>query len=105
MGGLMGVLAESGSGLQRKWTADRGVGVVAEAISEGKVAVRGVDSFSSLGLTAGMVSDERRSQGNKRRRRRRRQAWRTESGRSRARRSGAAGGGLLYGRRRGERGM
>lgn len=55
-GGLMGVLMKSGSGLQWKLTADRGVAVVAEEISEGNVAVTGVESFSSLGLTAGMMA-------------------------------------------------
>lgn len=51
----MGVLIKSGSGLQSRWTADRGVADVAEAISDGNVAVTGVESFSSLGLTAGIL--------------------------------------------------
>lgn len=52
----MGVLMKSGSGLQRKCTADRGVAVEADVTSDGKVAERGVESFSSLGLTAGIVT-------------------------------------------------
>lgn len=54
----MGVLIKSGSGLQRKRTADSGVAVEAEAISDGKVAVSGVESFSSLGLTPGMMATD-----------------------------------------------
>lgn len=52
----MGVLIKSGSGLKVNETAEMGV---AEVISEGNVAVRGVVSFPSLGLgllLAGMMS-------------------------------------------------
>ena len=49
---------KSGSGLKLKQMAERGVAdMVADVISEGKVAVRGVVSFPSLGLVAaGMMT-------------------------------------------------
>jgi hypothetical protein len=62
-GGLMGVLRKSGSGLMLKLkaTAERGVAVVAvlaDVISEGKVAETGVASLPSFGfLSAGMMKD------------------------------------------------
>lgn len=49
----MGVLIKSGSGLKLKETAEMGV---AEVISEGKFAVRGVVSFPSLGLVVGIMT-------------------------------------------------
>lgn len=52
MGGLIGVLRKSGSGLNVKETAEIGV---ADVISEGKVAVTGVVSFPNLGLAVGMM--------------------------------------------------
>lgn len=52
----MGVLMKSGSGLQRRWTAESGVAVEADDISEGNVTEKGVESFSSFSLTAGMVT-------------------------------------------------
>lgn len=53
----MGVLMKSGSTLSTNGMADSGVAVVAEVISEGNVAVMGVDSFPSLGLfAAGMMA-------------------------------------------------
>lgn len=56
-GGLIGVLMKSGSGFREKETADRGVAVTAEVISEGKVAVTGVVSLPSFGLAVGMFGD------------------------------------------------
>lgn len=55
MGGLIGVLRKSGSGLNVKETAEIGV---ADVISEGKVAVTGVVSFPNLGLAVGMMINE-----------------------------------------------
>jgi hypothetical protein len=55
MGGLIGVLRKSGSGLNVNETAEIGV---AEVISEGKVAVTGVVSFPNLGLAVGMMMVE-----------------------------------------------
>lgn len=55
MGGLIGVLRKSGSGLNVKETAEIGV---ADVISEGKVAVTGVVSFPNLGLAVGMMIAE-----------------------------------------------
>lgn len=56
-GGLIGVLTYSGHFLTGNVAADRGLAAVeAEAISDGKVAVAGVESFSSLSFGAGMVS-------------------------------------------------
>lgn len=51
----MGVLIKSGSGLDIKFKAERGVAVVADVISEGNVAVTGVESFSSLGFVVGIA--------------------------------------------------
>ena len=51
----MGVLIKSGSSLMGRASADMGVAVVAEVISDGKLAVTGVESFSSLGLLRGMM--------------------------------------------------
>lgn len=53
----MGVLIKSGSGLDIKFNAERGVAVVADVISEGNVAVRGVESFSSLGFVVGIAEE------------------------------------------------
>jgi len=47
---------KSGSGLHGKLIADSGVAVDAEAISDGNVAVTGVESFSSLGLVTGIMA-------------------------------------------------
>jgi hypothetical protein len=55
MGGLIGVLRKSGSGLNVNETAEMGV---ADVISEGKVAVTGVVSFPNLGLAVGMMMVE-----------------------------------------------
>lgn len=55
MGGLIGVLRKSGSGLNVKETAEIGVD---DVISEGKVAVTGVVSFPNLGLVVGMMIAE-----------------------------------------------
>lgn len=51
----MGVLMKSGSILLGNVAAERGVAVVADAISDGKVAVAGVESFSSLGFVVGII--------------------------------------------------
>lgn len=48
----MGVLIQSGSALMGTGRAETGVAVLAEVISEGKLEVRGVASFSSLGFVA-----------------------------------------------------
>lgn len=55
IGGLIGVLRKSGSGLNVNETAEIGV---ADVISEGKVAVTGVVSFPNLGLAVGMMMVE-----------------------------------------------
>lgn len=53
----MGVLIQSGSTLMGTGRAETGVAVLAEVISEGKLEVRGVASFSSLGFVAeGMLT-------------------------------------------------
>lgn len=46
---------KSGSGLKLKEMAEIGVAVIAEVISEGKVAVTGVVSFPNLGLVPAMM--------------------------------------------------
>lgn len=52
----MGVLMKSGSILLGNVTAERGVAVVADAISDGNVAVAGVASLSSLGFVVVGIS-------------------------------------------------
>jgi hypothetical protein len=52
----MGVLIRSGSALKVKEAADKGASV-AEEIPAGKLALMGVVSFSSFGLTEGMMAD------------------------------------------------
>lgn len=51
-------MIKSGSSLDWKFKAERGVAVHADVISEGKVAVMGVESFSNLGFAVGMVEEE-----------------------------------------------
>lgn len=51
----MGVLTKSTSGYLGIGSAELGVAVLAELIAEGKLEVTGVASFSSFGLTEGMV--------------------------------------------------
>lgn len=53
-GGLMGVLTKSGSSLLWSVAAERGVAEQAEVISDGNVAVSGVESFSNLGFMPGI---------------------------------------------------
>lgn len=52
----MGVLMKSGSGLIGKTMAESGVAMLADMISEGKFADIGVESFSSFGLLAGILT-------------------------------------------------
>jgi hypothetical protein len=52
----MGVLIKSGSALKVKDAADKGASV-AEEIPAGKLALTGVVSFSSFGLTEGIVAN------------------------------------------------
>jgi hypothetical protein len=54
----MGVLTKSGSALKVKDAADKGVSA-AEEMPTGKLALTGVVSFSSFGLTEGMMADGR----------------------------------------------
>lgn len=51
----MGVLRKSGSIILGNGLAERGVDADADEISDGKVAVSGVESFSSLGFVTGIL--------------------------------------------------
>lgn len=61
----MGVFMKSGSGLMGTESAEMGVAVLAEVISEGKLLVMGVESFSSLGFGPGMMTTTTRTARNR----------------------------------------